>query len=353
MIEFYKNKKVFITGHTGFKGSWLLTWLEKMGADCTCYALPPLNNHDLYNGIKNKVNHKSIIGDIRDKDKLKEAIVSSQPDLIFHLAAQPLVLYSYQHPAETYEVNVIGSLNLLNILKELDQKVTVVMVTTDKVYDNKEWHYPYRENDALGGYDPYSSSKACMEIMVNSMRNSFFNMDKYEDHRKNIVTARAGNVIGGGDWAQNRLIPDIIKSLIKNDTINVRNPSAIRPWQHVLEPLRAYLKLGMEADQFPEKKSGAWNFGPSELDKTVQYVVEKSIKCWGSGNFNQPEKIKKVHEASILKLDISKSLAELEWSPKWSVNQSIEKTIEWYKNKHNKIASDYELCIKDIEAYNE
>lgn len=330
-LSYYSGKRVFITGHTGFKGAWLATILQQAGAIVKGYALPPA-----YEGLftlieRNKI-LESVFGDIRDKEKLSKEIHSFQPDFIFHLAAQPLVRRSYQVPAETFEVNVTGTANLLEVVRGLTCKCTVVVITTDKVYENRETGQLYKEDDPLGGYDPYSASKACTELVVSSFRNSFFHLDEYEKHRKAIVSARAGNVIGGGDWSTDRIIPDIIRALQAGSPIGVRSPNSIRPWQHVLEPLAGYLQLGEQLDKDPQSFSIPFNFGPLPNDHlTVRELVETAIRSWGSGKWIDESDAKQVHEAGLLKLDITRAVNLLGWQPKMDAAAAIGLTISWYK----------------------
>lgn len=328
----YKGKKIFLTGHTGFKGSWLLKTLSMLGAEVKGYALAPENEHDLYHVINGDDICDSIIADLRDKEKLIKAVMLYKPDFIFHLAAQPLVRLSYQIPAETFDVNVIGTANLLDAIKLSEQPCNVVMITTDKVYHNNEWLYPYRESDALGGYDPYSASKACMELLISSYRNSFFNKENFGTHHKAVAVARAGNVIGGGDWAKDRLIPDIIRALSKREKIEIRNPDSIRPWQHVLEPLLGYLMLGAKLQSNPDRYSTAYNFGPNANDALpVIDMVKLAIESWKTGEYFVNRPIDQPHEAGLLKLDISKAIGELGWAPKNNAAQAVQITINWYK----------------------
>ncbi|MEI2738071.1 MAG: CDP-glucose 4,6-dehydratase [Chitinophagaceae bacterium] len=347
-LSYYKGKKVFITGHTGFKGSWLMACLSLAGAKVKGYALVPE-----YDGLFNKLAPlqiaESIIADIRDKARLQKEIGSFQPDLVFHLAAQPLVRRSYEIPAETFEVNVTGTANLLEAISHLPSKCTVVVITTDKVYENKEQDILYKEEDTLGGYDPYSSSKACTELVVSSFRNSFFNVTNYLQHQKAIASARAGNVIGGGDWSIDRIIPDIVRSLQNHEPINVRNPSAVRPWQHVLEPLNGYLLLGALLDANPSLYSRPYNFGPTPDDHlSVKELVENAIECWGSGSWIDGSDTTQVHEAGLLKLDISRARKELNWIPKLSASQAIGWTIDWYKRTAKDQAN---YSFRQIEEY--
>ncbi|MBU3661368.1 MAG: CDP-glucose 4,6-dehydratase [Flavobacteriales bacterium] len=346
----YRNSKVFLTGHTGFKGSWLTILLNELGAKVKGYSLPPENKNDIYNSIHFD-SIQSVIADIRDRKKLEDEIIEFQPDFIFHLAAQPLVRLSYQIPSETFEINVIGTANLLSAVKKLDKKCQVICITTDKVYHNNEWIYPYRETDELGGYDPYSASKAASEIVISSYKNSFFNLKDYQIHKKAVASVRAGNVIGGGDWSKDRLIPDIIKSISSNNEIVVRNPNAVRPWQHVLEPIFGYLLLGSKMVNEPVKHSTAYNFGPSNSDNlTVREILEIAINSYGSGTYTIKEEENQLHEANLLRLDISKVSNELNWKPKFSANQAVDLTIQWYKNFNNGISA-VELVKNDIQKY--
>lgn len=348
--EVYSGKKVFITGHTGFKGSWMLAWLNLLGAEIKGFSLSPENDNSLYNLIEGDSLCFSTIGDIRNSEFLKEEILNFQPDFIFHLAAQPLVRLSYEIPCETVEINAIGTANLLDAVKYLKKPCSIILITTDKVYENKEWLYPYRENDALGGHDPYSASKACAEIIISSFRNCFFNSNKFSDHRKGIAVARAGNVIGGGDWSKDRIIPDIVRALTIREEIVVRNPNSVRPWQHVLEPISGYLLLGSKLQIEPIKYSQAYNFGPFIEDNlTVQELVEIAIEKWGYGNYCVPKLSNQPHEAGMLRLDISKSIAELDWKPKINSRFAIEMTLDWYKN----VNRYKEMIFSQIENYSE
>lgn len=329
--EKYSGKKVFLTGHTGFKGSWLLKTLSILGAVVKGYALTPKHDDDLYNLIGGDNLCTSIIADLRDKDRLSKEILEFEPDFIFHLAAQPLVRLSYQIPSETFEVNAIGTAYVLDAARMLDKKCSLVLITTDKVYQNNEWVYPYRETDRLGGYDPYSASKACTELVINSYRNSFFNTANYFEHEKSIAVARAGNVIGGGDWSKDRIIPDIVNSIKNDKVLIVRNPKSIRPWQHVLEPIVGYLLLGIKIDQKPTEFSGAWNFGPFDEDAfTVEDLVKLAISIFGRGTYGCPVLENEPHEAKLLRLDISKAVQLLGWKPLLSSSEAIALTMNWY-----------------------
>jgi CDP-glucose 4,6-dehydratase len=348
----YKGKKVFLTGHTGFKGSWLLKTLSLLGAEIKGYALEPQTSNDLFYLIEGDKLCQSVIADLRDKKRLESEIVAFQPDFVFHLAAQPLVRLSYEIPAETFEVNVIGTANVLDGVKLLQKKCSVVLITTDKVYHNNEWVYPYRENDRLGGYDPYSASKACAELLIDSYRNSFFNIKDYNKHLKGVAVARAGNVIGGGDWSKDRLIPDIVRSLMANNPVVIRNPNAVRPWQHVLEPIIGYLSLGMHLEKSPIDFAKAYNFGPEAEDAlSVEGMVKLAIESWGSGEFQNEQKVNQPHEAGLLKLDISKVKSELNWMPKMNAAKTVKFTLDWYHvfntNKNN-IA---DFTLKQIKIF--
>lgn len=331
LSSFYKGRKVFLTGHTGFKGSWLMACLHSLGASIKGYALAPEYENGLFAALQQLQLAQSIIADIRQRQQLQKEIEEFKPDYIFHLAAQPLVRRSYQIPAETFEINVVGTANLLEAVSKLDHKCTVIVITTDKVYENKEKNVLYREEDVLGGYDPYSASKACTELVVNSFRNSFFNVRDFAVHGKAIASVRAGNVIGGGDWSEDRIIPDIIRALQKEDTIHIRSPRSVRPWQHVLEPISGYLLLGGLLDR-DRSFSQAYNFGPLPQDHlTVKEVVESAIDTWGSGSWKDCSSPENVHEAGILQLSIEKAEKELGWKPKLDARSAIEWTIDWYK----------------------
>lgn len=345
----YKGKKVLLTGHTGFKGAWLTALLHQLGAVVKGYALPPAYANGLFDVLAPLQLAESVIADIRDSDKLKQEVVSFQPDLIFHLAAQPLVRRSYAIPAETFEVNAIGTANLLQAIQQLPGKCTAVIVTTDKVYENREAHILYKETDRLGGYDPYSASKACTELVVSSFRNSFFHPQAYTKHRKALASARAGNVIGGGDWSEDRIIPDIVRSLQAGKTIPVRNPAAIRPWQHVLEPLCGYLLLAALLQNDPSGYSPAYNFGPLPNDHlTVKDLVTAAVEVWGSGSWQAISDAAQPHEATLLQLDIGLAMAELQWQPKLSAAEAIQWTLEWYRVPADKQA---DFTFQQIKNY--
>ncbi|MBZ4036532.1 CDP-glucose 4,6-dehydratase [Flavobacterium sp. 17A] len=348
----YRGKKVFLTGHTGFKGAWMLKTLSLLGAEVKGYALEPQTVNDLFCLIEGEKICDSVIADIRDKKRLEKEIIEFQPDFVFHLAAQPLVRLSYDIPAETFEVNVVGTANVLDAVRLLEKKCDVVLITTDKVYHNNEWLYPYRENDRLGGYDPYSASKACTELVIDSYRNSFFNNKTYSLHQKAIAVARAGNVIGGGDWSKDRLIPDIAKAFALSKPVIIRNPQSVRPWQHVLEPVIGYLTLGVHLSQFPLLYNQAYNFGPHLSDALpVNEMLQLAIDSWGKGEYIVEQLPGQPHEAGLLKLDISKAINELQWKPKRNASQAVSMTMNWYaefaadKNKIDDFTTDQ---IKDF-----
>ena len=346
LSNIYMGKKVFLTGHTGFKGAWLLKILSILQCEVKGYSLEPQNKNDLYNLINGDRLCDSVISDLRNKESVESAIVSFDPDFIFHLAAQPLVRFSYEFPLETFEVNVNGTANVLNAARKLSKKCTIVLITTDKVYQNNEWVYPYRESDRLGGYDPYSASKACCELVIDSFKNSFFNLNKYDQHKKGIAVARAGNVIGGGDWSRDRLVPDIINAINEDKEVILRNPKSVRPWQYVLEPLLGYLLLGARLFDDPIRYSTAYNFGPNSNDVlTVESMVEKAIKIYGNGRYKIENQNNQPHEAGLLKLDISKANEELKWLPKYNSDEAIKNTINWYKI--------YKQDITKIDKYTE
>ncbi len=328
----YKGKRVFLTGHTGFKGSWLAYWLKAMGAEVKGYSLAPNTEPSHIDLLKLDI--ESVYGDIRDSEKLKKELVSFKPDIVFHMAAQPLVRYSYREPHETFETNVMGSLNVYEACRASETVKTIVSITTDKVYENNEWVWGYRENDRLGGKDPYSASKAAMEIMTNSYRHSFFNLDKFGDEHDILLgVGRAGNVIGGGDWAEDRLIPDIIRASLKGVATEIRSPDAVRPWQHVLEPLSGYLLLGQKLIERDTRFHDAYNFGPLVQEElTVGQVIEILKNEWNKVDYiiKRPDVV--LHESTLLKLDCTKAHNSLKWKPTWTTEAGIKITIDWYKS---------------------
>lgn len=346
-MNFWKGKKVFITGHTGFKGSWLTFWLTQLEAKVCGYSLKPNTKKNLFETleIKKKIS-KNHFSDIRDFKKLKNALDLFKPEVVFHLAAQPLVIKSYDDPLETYETNVLGTANLLEACKTQKNLKAILVITTDKCYKNKEWTFGYREIDELGGHDPYSASKACAELVVSSYIKSF-----YLGSKINVATARAGNVIGGGDWSKNRIVPDIISAYNAKKELIVRNPKSTRPWQHVIEPLGGYLKLARLLAQ-NKKFSGAWNFGPEVKDNlSVEEILSIFVK-----NFKKKLRLKKMknkpklHEAGLLMLDVSKAKNILKWKPKWSCEISIKKIIEW--NEQYLKGNAIQTTASQINSYN-
>lgn len=348
--SFFNRKRVLITGHTGFKGSWLAIWLNELGADVIGIALEPSTQNDNYvlSGIKNKIT--DLRGDIRDLQFLKDVFHKYEPEIVFHLAAQPLVRLSYQIPVETYEVNLMGTINVLEAIRTSESVKVGVMVTTDKCYENKEQIWGYRENEPMGGYDPYSSSKGAAEIAISSWRRSFFHPKQYEKHGKSIASVRAGNVIGGGDWALDRIIPDCIKALEKGKSIEIRNPRSIRPWQHVLEPLSGYMLLAKNMWFNPTTYCEGWNFGPkTESIATVWDISSKLIENYGKGELKDLSNQDEPHEANLLMLDISKAKFRLNWEPKMNVDQTIALTVDWYKRYSNE--DSYTICLDHIYRF--
>ena len=337
LYDFYKDKRIFLTGHTGFKGSWMLLWLHSLNCKIKGYSLSPLSEKDLFNIIEGEKLCDSVISNITDYHKLAKEIEDFQPDVIFHLAAQPLVRRSYIDPIETFETNIIGTANLLNASRSIKKKCSIVIVTTDKVYKNTETNYAFREDDKLGGHDPYSASKAASEIVTDSYRFSYFPLKDYDIHQTSITTVRAGNVIGGGDWSKDRIIPDIVNSLVNNQEIELRNPHAIRPWQFVLDPIRGYLVLAQKLYEEPTTYSGAWNFGPETPDSlSVKEIANLAITEWGTGSVKFSSDQNQPHEAQVLQLNVSKAKKQLSWTPIYSETEAIKKTIQWYKQESQK-----------------
>ena len=347
-VNFWKGKKVFLTGHTGFKGSWCALWLQSLGATVKGYALEPYTSPDLFAEAKVAENMESEIGDIRDLEKITTSMINFNPDVLIHMAAQPLVRLSYKEPVETYSINVIGTVNVLEAARKCTNLKAIVSVTTDKCYENKEWAWGYRETEPMGGHDPYSSSKGCAELVTAAYRKSFFS----EKNTANLASARAGNVIGGGDWSDDRLIPDILRAFEKHTPVIIRNPLSTRPWQHVLEPVSGYLVLAQalfEKDNFAE----GWNFGPRDEDcRSVNWILDKMVSKWGEGASWELDKNNNPHEASFLKLDISKAHAILNWQPKWTLNTTLNLIIEWHQHYLNN-ADMREVCLKEIKKYSE
>jgi CDP-glucose 4,6-dehydratase len=352
----FHGRRVFLTGHTGFKGSWLALWLAELGAEVHGYALAPPTQPSLFAEARVEsclASHR--IADVRDAPALARAVREVQPELVFHFAAQPLVRLSYAEPRETYEVNVMGTVNLLEAVRGADSVRVCQVVTTDKCYENREWVYAYRENDALGGYDPYSSSKGCAELVVAAYRRSFFPPEHARQHGVSLASARAGNVIGGGDWAADRIVPDCIRALEQGRPIPVRNPQAMRPWQHVLEPLSGYLLLAARQWEEPARFADAWNFGPTAAGHlTVRELVELLLAEWGEGEWAAPPAAHAApHEAGFLKLDITKVNSLLGWYPVYSAAEAVRASVEWYRERHDSGAAIGEMCVRQIESYTE
>jgi CDP-glucose 4,6-dehydratase len=345
----FGNRKVLVTGHTGFKGSWLTLWLHKLGADITGIALKPKNPEDAFYAMHIDKICNDIRKDINNYKDILKVFQQTQPEVVFHLAAQPLVLESYHDPLYTFNTNIIGTANILEACRYTKSVRALLIITSDKCYENTEWNYDYRESDRLGGNDPYSASKASAEIIVNAYRKSFF----YSMESLSIASARAGNVIGGGDWAENRIVPDCIRSLLANRPIKIRNPESVRPWQHVLEPLGGYIVLAEKMLEDPHKYSEAWNFGPGyNGNRTVKDLTCEVIKNWGKGEWELMEENHKNYEHGLLSLDISKARQILGWNPFLSFEESIKMTVDWYKAQSEK-KNMQEFSLKQIELYRE
>ena len=327
VTDFWKDRKVLVTGHTGFKGSWLCLWMQSLGAEVTGYALAPPTNPSLFNAAKVAEGMTSIIGDVRDMDKMNKVFAEHKPEIVIHMAAQSLVRHSYLNPVETYATNVMGTVNVLEAIRQTASTRSAVVVTSDKCYENREWVWGYRENEAMGGYDPYSNSKGCAELVTSAYRQSFF-----RDGSVAVASARAGNVIGGGDWAADRLVPDIVRAVADRNPVLIRNPHAVRPWQHVMEPLLGYLLLARKLYEDGTAYAEGWNFGPSEEDaRPVQWIAEQFTGLWGEGASWALDGGEHPHEAHYLKLDCSKARMRLDWQPKWSLETSLRKIIAWEK----------------------
>ncbi len=346
--QFWQGKKVLLTGHTGFKGTWLALWLQELGALVCGIALLPETTPSLFTLTQIEKNIQHHIHDIRDYASIKKIMDAFKPDIVIHLAAQPLVRYSYQHPLETYETNVMGTANILEAAKTCQSVKVVVNVTTDKCYENREWHWGYRENDPMGGLDPYSSSKGCSELITNAYYHSF-----YQKLGKGLASARAGNVIGGGDWSEDRLIADVMRSIVDQKPVIIRNPTAIRPWQHVLESLSGYLLLAQKLWENPAKYSEGWNFGPYTRETvTVEMMVEKIFAGWQSAHcgWEIQQDLEQLHEAHFLKLEISKATTKLQWQPKLDLQTTIEWLVDWYHAWMEK-KDMHQFTVKQIQNY--
>ena len=345
--NFYKGKKVLVTGHTGFKGSWLSIWLHELGAEVVGVGLEPYSEKDNFvlSGIGKKIK-ADIRGDIRDGEKMKEIFAQYQPEIVFHLAAQPLVRLSYEIPVETYQTN-----NIMEAIRATESVKVGVMITTDKCYDNKEQMRGYKEDDPFGGYDPYSSSKGACEIAIQSWRRSFFNPEDYgKKHHVSLASVRAGNVIGGGDWAKDRIIPDCIRALEAGKPIDIRSPKAVRPWEHVLEPLSGYMLLAQKMWEHPTEYCEGWNFGPeADSVSTVWEVATKLVQSFGRGELKDVSDPNALHEANLLMLDINKAKTRLDWRPRLDALQTIDLVADWYKRYNNE--SVYGICVEEIEQF--
>ena len=327
VTDFWKGKKVLVTGHTGFKGSWLCLWLQSLGAEVTGYALAPPSNPSLFEEARVAQGMVSLHGDIRDPEQMNRAMAGFQPEVVIHMAAQSLVRHSYLNPVETYATNVMGTVNVLEAVRQTASVRAAVIVTSDKCYENREWVWGYRENEAMGGYDPYSNSKGCAELVTSAYRQSFF-----RDGSAAVASARAGNVIGGGDWAADRLVPDMVRAVADRRPVPIRNPHAIRPWQHVLEPLSGYLLLAQKLYEDGTAYAEGWNFGPREDDaRPVQWIADQFTGLWGEGASWVLDGAEHPHEAHYLKLDCSKARMRLDWQPKWSLETSLRKIVAWQK----------------------
>lgn len=350
----FSGKRVFLTGHTGFKGSWLALWLHQLGAKVYGYALPPPTDPSNYGLARvGECLCGETLADIRDRRLIAKTVADFQPDVVFHLAAQPLVRDSYARPYETFDVNVMGTASLLDAVRDWRHPCAVVCITTDKCYENREQVWGYRECDAMGGYDPYSASKGAAELLIAAYRRSFFHPDKLSTHGVSLASARAGNVIGGGDWAKDRIVTDLVAALVAGRPVPVRSPGAIRPWQHVLEPLSGYLALGVAMLEKPGPAwASPWNFGPvSGTELPVGELVDAFIKAWGAGEWVDCSSSGQPHEASMLRLSIDKAGWELGWRPRWSCDETITRTANWYRRVLCEGADAREACLADIAAY--
>ena len=348
---FWKGRRVLLTGHTGFKGSWLSLWLQSLGAEVTGYALAPPTDPSLFVIAAVGQGMTSVTGDIRDLRQLQTTFARCRPEIVFHLAAQPLVRYSYKSPVETYSTNVMGTVHFLEAVRHTPGVKSVVIVTSDKCYENQEWVWGYRESEPMGGFDPYSNSKGCAELVSAAFRSSFFNSENHTQHGVAIATARAGNVIGGGDWAHDRLIPDILAAFEEARIVSIRNPNAIRPWQHVMEPLRGYLTLAERLVERGPDFGEAWNFGPNEEDaKPVGWIVEQIAALWGANQKWQISLGDQPHEAHYLKLDISKARTRLDWHPTLRLQEALELIVEWSKKRQSG-KNMRQATLSQLQAY--
>ncbi|QWU13150.1 CDP-glucose 4,6-dehydratase [Paenibacillus sophorae] len=354
--EFWHQRKVMITGCTGFKGAWLSIWLHKLGACVTGFALEPDGERNLFRQCRLDRFVNTIYGDVRNYGKFKWALEEASPEIIIHMAAQPIVRESYRNPLKTYATNVMGTVHLFEAVRKVNdhkrQVLAVLNVTTDKCYENREWIWGYRENEPLGGSDPYSSSKACSELVTSSYRNSFFSSERYAEHGVAVASARAGNVIGGGDWAADRLIPDCVRAVMEGRPLELRYPDAVRPWQHVLDPLYGYMLLAEKLATVGPEFAEAWNFGPGEDElQTVEWMAGRFCKAWGEGvSYRNQDNRPELHESRLLRLDCSKAMGRLGWRSLWHAGQSVDKVVEWTKGYMQK-EDPYDICLRQIEQY--
>jgi CDP-glucose 4,6-dehydratase len=350
----YKGKKVLITGHTGFKGSWLAIWLKALGADVIGYSLAPPSDPSNFEATRLQEIITHVHGDIRDLGQLMDTFKKHQPEFVFHLAAQPLVRLSYEEPKLTFDTNVGGTVNVFEAVRATPSVKVLVNITSDKCYENREWIWGYRENDPMGGHDPYSASKGCAELVFGAYLKSFFSPDALKGGCTGAASVRAGNVVGGGDWGKDRLVPDCIRALSEGRAIEIRNPRAVRPWQHVLEPLGGYLKLGAALLQDPEKYSGAWNFGPDDSSNlTVAEMADRLIESWGGGSWKDLSDPHALHEATLLKLNCDKAHAGLRWQGVFRIDECLQMTASWYKRFYagGQTIDMYPFCVEQIRTY--
>lgn len=346
--SFYRGKKVLVTGHTGFKGGWLVSWLKLLGAQVVGLALTPDTNPNLFEAACVGRDMVSVTGDIRDFDTVSRVVQQNSPDIVFHNAAQPLVRRSYSAPVATYATNVMGTVHVLEAIRSSASVRAIVVITSDKAYENREWFWPYREEDAMGGRDPYSSSKGCAELVSAAYRSSFFASAK----SARVATARAGNVIGGGDWSEDRLLPDIVRGVVTKNHIVIRRPDSIRPWQHVLEPLRGYLMLAQKLCENGSEFAEAWNFGPRDEDAvSVGELAKRAIGAWKQGELKIEADADAPHEAQFLRLSTAKARARLDWQPALSLNQAIEWTVGWYESYYRDPRTASAITEEQIQSY--